>query len=90
MLDFPSRPLRRAEAAAYLLHKYGINRSTATLAKLAVIGGGPAFRRVGRVPLYLPTDLDDWAASITSAPVHSTSELRDRAPKRRDAVEPAP
>ena len=75
MPDFPSRPLRRVEAAAYLFEKHGIRRAPATLAKLAVIGGGPVFRRAGRVPLYSPADLDEFAASITSAPVRSTSEL---------------
>ena len=84
-----TRPLRRVEAAAYLLENHGIRRAPATLAKLAVIGGGPVFRRAGRVPLYSPADLDEFAASITSAPVHSTSELRDRLRKQRGAAEAA-
>lgn len=89
MTDLCPRPLRRAEASAYLLERHGIQRRPATLAKLAVIGGGPIFRRAGRVPLYSPTDLDEFAARITSAPVHSTSELRDHLQKRSGAAEPA-
>ena len=85
-----SRPLRRVEAAAYLLERHGIRRAPATLAKLAVIGGGPVFHRAGRVPLYSPADLDQFAASITSARVHSTSELHIRPPTRRGGTEPAP
>lgn len=82
------RPLRRAEASAYLLEKHGIQRKPATLAKLAVLGGGPTFRRAGRVPLYSAADLDEFAAKITSAPVQSTSELGDRL-RRHSPAEPA-
>jgi hypothetical protein len=48
---WPSR-MRRSEASAYLLEEHGVRLAPATLAKLAVIGGGPAFRRDGRFPLY--------------------------------------
>ena len=71
-----TRPLRRAEASAYLLKRHGLSRTAATLAKLAVTGGGPPFRKANRTPIYDPADLDRWAASITSPPVRSTSELR--------------
>lgn len=71
-----NRPLRRAEAATYLLETHGIRRAVGTLAKLAVVGGGPRFRVAGRTPLYTSDDLDDWAASITTPAVRSTSELR--------------
>jgi hypothetical protein len=43
-----------------------------------VIGGGPVFRRVGRIPLYTPHDLDAWVALSLSPPMRSTS---DAAPK---------
>ena len=33
--------LRRAEASAYLKEKHGIDRAPTTLAKYAVVGGGP-------------------------------------------------
>jgi hypothetical protein len=71
-----TRPLRRNEASAYLLERHGLSRTAATLAKLAVTGGGPPFRKANRTPIYDPADLDRWVASITSPPVRSTSELR--------------
>jgi hypothetical protein len=51
-----------------------VRRAPSTLAKLAVIGGGPIFRRAGRVPLYSTYDLDKWVASKLSAPMRSTSD----------------
>jgi hypothetical protein len=61
--------LRRRAASVYLLETHGIERAPGTLAKLATIGGGPVFQRVGRVPLYSPSDLDDWALSLLSGPM---------------------
>ncbi len=72
-----NRRLRRAEAATYLHETHGIRRTVSTLAKLAVIGGGPRFRVAGRTPLYETDDLDAFAASITSPRVGSTSELSE-------------
>jgi hypothetical protein len=69
-----SRLLRRKAASQYLLEKHGIERAPGTLAKLAVIGGGPIFRRAGRIPLYLASDLDAWVLSLLSGPMRSTSE----------------
>jgi hypothetical protein len=69
------RPLRRTEASTYLLDRHGISRTPATLAKLAVTGGGPPFRKANRIPIYSQADLDQWAASITSPKIRSTSEL---------------
>lgn len=66
--------LRREQAAAYLKERYGAYTSE-TLAKLATIGGGPAFVKFGRFPLYKPEDLDAWAEARMSKLVHSTSEL---------------
>ena len=73
------RPLSRKEASEYLLEQHGIRRSPGTLAKLASVGGGPAFRKAGRIPIYDPPLLDEWAAEITSRVVRSTSELRGAA-----------
>ncbi len=72
-----NRPLRRNEASNYLYETHGIRRAVGTLAKLAVVGGGPRFRVAGRTPLYSADDLDAWADSILSPPVRSTSELRE-------------
>jgi hypothetical protein len=70
-----ARPLRRSEAAQYISETYGFSCSEKTLAKLACVGGGPAFRKAGRIPLYAASDLDDWAHSKMSPLVRSTSEL---------------
>ena len=66
--------LRRKDAAQYLREKYGVG-SAATLAKLATIGGGPIFKKNGRIPLYLAKDLDTWALAKIGQARHSTSEL---------------
>jgi hypothetical protein len=66
--------LRRKEAARYLEQTWGVIRAPSTLAKLAVVGGGPSFRRFNRVPYYDPQDLDTWVASVLSEPLRSTSE----------------
>ena len=71
------RPLNRIEASNHLHEKHGVNRTVGTLAKLAVVGGGPRFRVAGRTPLYSIEDLDAWVESILSPPVRSTSELRE-------------
>src|ERR1700728_2684131 len=68
------RFLRRKAASTYLQKTYGLDRAPSTLAKLAVIGGGPIFRRAGRVPLYSTDDLDEWVASKLSPPMRSTSD----------------
>lgn len=66
--------LRRKEAAAYLQERFGAY-TTETLAKLACVGGGPRFRKMGAYPLYSPDDLDAWAEARMSKSVASTSEL---------------
>lgn len=65
--------LRRCDVPAYLLEKHGIPIALTTLNKMATVGGGPAMRYVGRIPLYDIADLDAWAAAKLSAPVTSTS-----------------
>jgi hypothetical protein len=77
--DLTPRPLlRRREAAHYLKVKWGIPQKPSTLAKKAVVGGGPKFRKAGPWPLYDPPDLDEWARSELSDLVASTSELTTR------------
>lgn len=73
----PTQPryLRRPDAAAYVRDTYGFPCSRQWLAKLAVIGGGPVFRKAGRVPLYAPADLDTWATGRISGPQRSTSDM---------------
>ena len=73
------RRLSRAEASDYLRNIWGINRTPKTLAKLAVIGGGPPFRKDGRFPLHEPDGLDEWAREQLTESVRSTAELRKMA-----------
>ncbi len=68
-----ARNYRRADAAAYLREKYGCPCSTQHLAKLAVIGNGPAFFKFGRYPIYPEAGLDRWAMARMSPPLASTS-----------------
>ena len=49
--------LTTVEAARYL------NMSTRTLEKCRSIGGGPRFRKFGRMVRYTAEDLDEWAKS---------------------------
>jgi hypothetical protein len=65
--------LRRPQAAEYLRKKYGFG-SEKTLAKLACIGGGPEFCKAGRIALYEPPSLDDWARAKIGRPQKSTSD----------------
>jgi hypothetical protein len=75
----PTSPLlRRDSAAAYLTDKWGIPTSPRTLAKQACVGGGPPFRKAGRVPLYADEDLDQYAREKIGPRVRSTSELAKR------------
>jgi hypothetical protein len=69
---------RRWEAADYVKTEWGIPLSPRTMAKQAVVGGGPKFRKAGRVPLYDAPDLDEWAKSKLTDLVASTSELTSR------------
>ncbi len=55
------RFLRRALASEYVANTYGFPCSPQWLAKLAVTGGGPRFRKAGRTPIYEVADLDAWA-----------------------------
>ena len=73
MIGYPQN-LRRREASQYLRERYNIRRAPSTLAKLAVVGGGPSFRHAGRVPLYPIPELDRWAESIMSPLRSSTSD----------------
>lgn len=69
-ITIDDRLLSRHEAAAFLCGR-GYRVAVATLNKWACVGGGPAFRKFGRRPLYAPADLLAWAAARTSGPVRS-------------------
>jgi hypothetical protein len=72
----PAEYLRRAEAAAYIRSRYGFPCAPTWLAKLACVGGGPTFRKAGRIPVYAKTECDRWAEERLSKPVRSTSEYQ--------------
>jgi hypothetical protein len=71
--------LRRGDAAAYVTRRYGFPCSRQWLAKLAVIGGGPVFRKAGRYPIYHPADLDRWAQARIGPAQCSTSHTSGEA-----------
>jgi hypothetical protein len=75
-----SNSMRRADAARDIRETYGIPCVATTLAKYACIGGGPAFRKAGKFPVYARGDLDAWAKQRLSKLVHSTSELVNHGP----------
>lgn len=66
--------LRRWEAVDYLRLVHGIEVAPATLAKWASVGGGPAFNRAGRTPLYPVSELDRWAIERLGTLRRSTSD----------------
>ena len=69
------RYLRRMQAAAYVRDHWGIPCAASFLAKLAVVGGGPLFRKAGRHPIYAMDELDRWADSRIGRPLRSTAEF---------------
>jgi hypothetical protein len=71
------RRLSRKEAAEFLTN-LGYKTASATLAKLASVGGGPLFESFGRKPLYRSTDLLEWAQARSSGPRRSTSDRGDK------------
>jgi hypothetical protein len=75
----PQKFRNRKQASLYLMEKWGLKRSPNYLAKLAVVGGGPAFRKTNRDPLYADEDLDAYANGLIGPLVRSTSELPQRA-----------
>ena len=88
MTEITDRNHDRAGAAAYLTAR-GFVTAKATLAKLAVVGGGPVFSYWGRKPTYSEADLDAWIALRKTARVRSTSEgrrAREEARGRPDAA----
>jgi hypothetical protein len=81
---FPKYRNRKA-ASQYLLEVWGLTRSPNYLAKLAVIGGGPAFRKANRTPLYDDPGLDAYATSIIGPLVRSTSQAQSIAQTKATA-----
>jgi hypothetical protein len=78
-----ARFLRRKQAADHIIRVWGIPISPRTLAKLAVVGGGPPFRKAGRFPMYEPADLDAWIERRLGPKRTSTSDQAASGPNRR-------
>jgi hypothetical protein len=49
---------------------------------LACVGGGPLYQLAGRIPLYAPPNLDNWATSRLSPVVKNTAEYGNFPEKR--------
>lgn len=74
MNEYKSKLLRRQEACGYLAERgYPIKQST--LAKYAVVGGGPVYFKFGRYPLYKPAELLSWAERRAGQQRRSTMEV---------------
>jgi hypothetical protein len=68
----PKQYLSRADASDHLKRR-GLRVAPSTLAKLAVVGGGPPFVKFLSRAFYEPQDLDEWAANRMSPKRSSTS-----------------
>jgi hypothetical protein len=64
----------RQEAAQYLRAAHGVRIGWQHLAKLALHGTGPRFRKDGRFAIYDRLELDAWANGRVSAPCKSNAE----------------
>lgn len=68
------RFLRRDELARRL-SEAGFPVAKSTLECMAVRGGGPPFRKFGRIPLYKFSEALEWAHARMGDTVQSTSEV---------------
>jgi hypothetical protein len=84
MVNEYERRLDRKQSAQFLTER-GYRTAPATLAKLACIGGGPAFESFGRRPLYRESDLLAWVQARTTGPRRSTSDPGTALPGREAA-----
>jgi hypothetical protein len=69
-----SKRMRRRELSEYLREIHGIVLSPATLARLAVTGGGPEFQYDGRFPVTSPESADAFAQARLGPMRTSTSD----------------
>jgi hypothetical protein len=91
----PQQFLRPPDAAAFLRKRFGFG-AVRSLAKLRVVGKGPAFRKAGRLILYAEDDLVAWANGKLTGPHRSTSDTGGQGPvgrrkrgRPRKAIEPS-
>ncbi|GGH24534.1 hypothetical protein GCM10007036_31000 [Alsobacter metallidurans] len=69
--------LSRADAATYVHSRWGAKCSRSFLAKMACLGGGPRFVKIGRSAVYSRPDLDAWCRSRMSAPASKASSEQE-------------
>jgi hypothetical protein len=69
--------LTRHHVPAYLLNRWGLRCSHSTLARLAVNGGAPAFRKTGRDVYYDISALDAWAQQKLGPAAETAAEHRE-------------
>ena len=62
-----------SDCASRFLASYGCRVAPKTLAKIRCVGGGPVFRRFGRLVVYLESDLLAWAKDRISEPRQNTA-----------------
>ena len=74
--DFHAK-LTTPQAAAF------VGLGVSSLEKLRVVGGGPAFLKIGRRVVYDALDLEQWLAKHKRA---STSEIHSAAGRDRDTL----
>lgn len=77
--------LRRWEASQYVELVHGIIIAPATLAKMASVGGGPAYNKANRTPLYPKEELDRWAIERLGRLVRNSSEADVQAAEKLSA-----
>ena len=65
--------------ASEFLTASGYTTVPATLNKLRCVGGGPAFEKFGRRPLYSETSLLEWVRRRTTHSLLSTSDAMNTA-----------
>jgi hypothetical protein len=86
MREWLQRSYLSRVAAAEHLRERGLKVAPSTLAKLAVIGGGPPFVKFMARALYEPRDLDEWASSKISDKRRTTSVVENGAAEmKRDS-----
>jgi hypothetical protein len=71
----PPKFYRSREASKYLKEVHGVDRSPSTLAKYRCVGGGPVYRKIGRIPHYAAPDLDDYVRSLLGPVQRSSSDI---------------
>jgi hypothetical protein len=68
--------LSRKAASQHLRNELGLSYTEATLANMATEGLGPVYRLVGGRAVYMPDDLNRWAATRIGKPVRKAADAR--------------